>query len=108
MHIIAITINLIAIIILSIGLFHDFKHPKHKAIFGYNVVWSMLLYVITISLTAIYQFIINRNLFGVILLLCAIMPFIIGKLVKFKTLKIYTIIQIFCFLISLITMLMII
>ena len=107
MHIIAIIINLIAIIILSIGLFHDFTDPKHKAIFGYNVVWSMMLYVITISLSAIHQFIINHNSFGTILLLCAIMPFIIGKLVKFKTLKIYTTIQIICFLISLITLLII-
>ena len=100
MYIILAIINIIAIIVLSTGLFHDFKNPKSKAIFGYFVVGSLFLYVVMMSITSIYGLFIKPDLYCLILFLCAISPFIIGKLVKFATLKKYTIIQIICFIMS--------
>ena len=105
MHIVAIVINIIAIIVLSAGLFHKFEHPKHKAIFGYTVAGSMILYIAFLGLIAIYEILVNRNLYGASLILCVISPFIIGKLVKYETLKKYTVAQIICFIVSLVTLL---
>lgn len=102
MYIIAIIINIIAIIVLSIGLFHNFENPKDKAVFGYFVAGSMLLYVVMMSFATIYKLFIKPDLYCLTLFLCTISPFIIGKLVKYATLKKYTVIQIMCFIFSLI------
>ena len=101
MYIILAIINIIAIIVLLIGLFHDFKNPKSKAIFGYFVVGSLFLYVVMMSIATIYGLFIKPDLYCLILFLCAISPFIIGKLVKYETLKKYTVVQIICYIISL-------
>ncbi len=100
----AIIINIIAIIILSVGLFYNFENPKHKAIYGYIITGSFFLYILFLSLIAILLIILKQSTYSLILLLCVISPFVIGKLVKYKTLKIYTIIQIMCFILSLITL----
>ena len=106
MHIVSIIINIIAIIVLLIGLFHDFETPKNKAVFGYFVVGSMILYVIMMSFATIYAFFTRADFYYLILLLCAISPFIIGKLAKYNTLKRYTTFQILFFIVSLLIILL--
>ena len=101
----AIIVSILSVIIFLIGLFHKFEHPKNKATFGYAVAMSMLVYILLLGIIAIYELFIEYNLYSLILFLCAISPFIIGKLVNYNSLKKYTIIQIFCFLISLIILL---
>ena len=102
----AIIINILSIIILLIGLFYNFKQPKNKAIYGYLVAGCMLLYIITLSLPLIYGLLEKHYLYSFILFLCIISPFIIGKRVKYETLKKYTTVQIICYFVSLITLLL--
>ena len=101
----AITVNIISIIVLLVGVFHSFQQPKSKEIYGYFITGSLLLYMITLGFVVIGGFITKQNLYSIILFLCVISPFIIGKLVKHQTLKKYTIIQIMCFFVSLAVML---
>ncbi len=98
--------NILSIIMLLIGLLYNFKQPKSKAVFGYFIAGSMILYLIVLSFITIYILLTNHYIRGIILLLCIISPFVIGKLVKFETLKKYTIIQIMCFIVSLLTLLL--
>lgn len=100
-----IFVNIIAIVGLLIGLFYNFVQPKEKAIFGYFVVGSMLAYIILMCLVAIRRLIVNPDLWCLILALCIISPFVVGKLVRYETLKKYTIIQILFFLVSLVILL---
>lgn len=88
------------------GLFYNFKHPKNKAIYGYLITSSIILYIITLSIALINGFIEKYYFYSFILFLCIISHFIIGKLVKYETLKKYTIIQILCYVLSLITLLL--
>ena len=107
MHIIvtsAIIVNILSIIVLSLGLFCNFEQPKNKAIFGYCVVGALILYIITLSIATIYKLIVKPDLYCIPTLLCVISPFVIGKLVRFETLKKYTIIQIICFIVSLLAL----
>ena len=107
MHIVlisAIIVNILSIIMLLIGLFYNFKNPKNKAIYGYSIAGCVLLYIITLSLALIYGFVGKHYLYSSILFLCIISHFIIGKLVKYETLKKYTILQIMCYVVSLITL----
>lgn len=97
----AIIVNLIAIILLLVGVFCNFKNPKNKAIFGYFVAGSIIMYIITLSIALLCELMIMPNYYCIGIFLCLISPFIIGKLVKYKTLKKYTFIQIICFSISL-------
>ena len=87
------------------GLFYNFKNPKNKAVYGYLITGCMILYIITLSLALIYGFFEKHYLYGFILFLCVISPFVIGKLVKYETLKKYTTAQIMCYIVSLITLL---
>ena len=100
----AIVINILAIVILSFGLFYNFEKPQIKAAFGYFVVGSLILYIIALSSVIIYKFITKPDLCCFVLLLCIISPFIIGKLVKFGTLKKYTFLQVVCYVVSLVTL----
>ena len=100
----AIVINIIAAILLTIGLVYDFKNPKSKAVFGYVFVGSLILYIIALCAAIIYKLIIKPDLYCLILFLCVISPFVIGKLVRYETLKKYTIIQIAFYIVSLITL----
>ena len=102
----AIIVNIISIIMLLLGLFYNFKQPKNKAIYGYLIAGCMLLYIITISLASIYGLLGKHYLYCLILFLCVISHFIIGKFVKYETLKKYTIAQIMCYVVSLITLLL--
>ena len=104
-EILAIIVNILSVIILLIGLFYNFKQPKNKAIYGYLIAGCMFLYIITLSLALIYGFLGKYYLYSVILFLCIISHFIIGKLVKYETLKKYTAVQIMCYIVSLITLL---
>ena len=92
----AIVVNIISVIMLLIGLLYNFKQPKNKAVFGYLIAGCVLLYIITLSLASIYGFFGKHYLYSIILFLCVISHFIIGKLVKYETLKKYTIVQIMC------------
>ena len=100
-----IIVNILYVIVLLIGLFHKFQHPKNKAMFGYTFVGSMLIYILLLGIIAIYKLFAEHNLYSLVLFLCAILPFIIGKLVNYNSLKKYTIIQILFCLVSLIILL---
>lgn len=104
----AIIVNILSILILSIGLFYNFKQPKNKAVYGYLVTGCMLLYIIMIGLALVYGFLKKHYLYSIILFLCVISHFIIGKLVQHETLKKYTTAQIMFYAISLITLLFLI
>lgn len=103
----AIIINIISIITLLIGLFYSFKQPKNKAMYGYLIIGCMLLYIITMSFALLYGFFRKHYLYSLVLFLCVISHFIIGKFVKYETLKKYTTVQIMCYVISLITLFLI-
>ena len=100
----AIIVNILSIIMLPIGLLYNFKQPKNKAAYGYLITACMILYIITLSIALIYGFLEKHYLYSFVLFLCIISHFIIGKLVKYETLKKYTIIQIMFYVISLITL----
>ena len=100
----AIIVNILSIIMFLIGLFYNFKLPKNKAMYGYLIAGCMILYIITLSLVLIHGFWVRHFLYSFVLFLCLISHFIIGKLVKYETLKKYTIIQILCYFVSLITL----
>ena len=102
----AIIVNILSVIMLLIGLCYNFKQPKNKAAYGYLIAGCMFLYIITISLALIYGFFAKHYLYSLILFLCIISHFIIGKLVKYETLKKYTIAQVMCYVVSLITLLL--
>ena len=102
----AIIVNILSIIMLLIGLFYNFKQPKNKAIYGYLIAGCILLYIITLSLILIYVFWAKHYIYSFILFICIISHFIIGKLVKYETLKKYTIVQIMFYVVSLITLLL--
>ena len=91
--------------VLLLGLFYRFEQPKHKAIFGYTVLASMIMYILLVGFIAVYCLYVNHILYSLILFLCAVSPFIIGKFVNYNSLKLYTIIQILCYLLSLIILL---
>ena len=101
----AIFVNVLLVTMLSIGLFYKFENPKNKAMFGYTVVASLLIYILLLGIIAIYKLFAEYNLYSLILFLCVVLPFIIGKLVNYNSLKKYTIIQILCCLVSLIILL---
>ena len=108
MHIVTvlgIVSNILAILVLLVGLFYNFEQPKIKAIYGYSIAGCVLPYLILLTLIGIYGLVVNHNLYSLILFLCVISPFIIGKLVKYETLKKYTSVQILCFVVSLIILL---
>ena len=108
MHIVlisAIIVNILSIIMLLIGLLYNFKQPKNKAVFGYLIAGCMLLYIVTLSLPLIYGLLIKHYMYSLVLFLCIISHFIIGKLVKYETLKKYTITQIIFYCVSLIILL---
>lgn len=100
--ILAIIINIISILTLLTGLFYNFKNPKSKAMYGYLITGCMLLYIIILILALVFGFLEKQYFYSIILLLCIISHFIIGKLVKYETLKKYTIIQTIIYIMSLI------
>ena len=102
----AIIVNILSVLMLLTGLLYNFKQPKNKAIFGYLIVGCMLLYIITLSLALAYGLFGKHYIYSFVLFLCIISHFVIGKLVKFETLKKYTAIQIMCYVVSLITLLL--
>ena len=97
--ILTILMNIAAIAVLAAGLFCKFENPKHKAIYGYTIAGSCIPYLILLTILIILE-ILHGNYKYSYLLLCVISPFIIGKLVKYETLKLYTSIQILCFMVS--------
>ena len=101
----AMLVNILSIIMLLIGLLYNFKLPKNKAIYGYSIAGCMIFYIITVGLALLYGFMIKHYLYSFVLFLCIISHFIIGKLVKYETLKKYTITQIIFYCVSLIILL---
>ena len=99
--ILTILMNIAAIAVLAAGLFCKFENPKHKAIYGYSIAGSTLPYLFLLSALILTEVILHGNLKFSCLLLCVISPFIIGKIVRYETLKKYTFIQILCYCASL-------
>ena len=102
----AIIANILSIVMLPIGLLYNFQQPKNKAIYGYSIAGCVLLYMITLSMVLIHGLFEKHYLYSFILFSCVISHFIIGKLVKYETLKKYTIVQVMCYIVSLITLLL--
>jgi hypothetical protein len=102
---ISIIVNIVSIIVLLIGLVHTFEQPKRKAVYGYFIAGTMLTYLFILTFLAVYELLVNRYLVFLVFVLCIMSPFIIGKLVKYETLKKYTIVQIMFFVLSLVTLL---
>ena len=100
----AFIVNILSIIMLPIGLFYNFKQPKSKAMYGYLIAGCILLYIVTLSIASIYGLFVKHYLYSLVLFLCIISHFIIGKLVKYETLTKYTVAQIMCYVVSLITL----
>ena len=100
----AIVANILSILIFLVGLFYNFEQPKVKAVYGYVIAGCVIPYLLLLSFVGIYELILKHNLYSFILFLCVISPFVIGKLVKYETLKKYTVIQIICFIVSLVTL----
>lgn len=102
----AVIANILSIIMLAIGLFYNFKQPKNKAMYGYLIVGCTILYILTLGIALIYGLFVKHYLFSLVLFMCIISHFIIGKLVTYETLKKYTVAQIMCYFVSLITLLL--
>ena len=65
-------------------------------------IFLILYFIICICFVPIVNGLINK----LIMLLFALLPFIIGQVVSYKKLKIYSIIQIFCVILSIIFVIM--
>ena len=98
---ITLLINLITIIALLAGLFYKFDNPKVKASYGYLLAGCIISYLLLLTLVIVCDVFFNQNYQSILLLIFILSPFITGKLVKYETLKRYTIIQISCFILSL-------
>lgn len=99
-----IIINLITIILLLIGLLYNFKKPQNKASFGYFMVGSFLIYIISLSCFILSKLFLTHDYYASYMIIFLLSPFIIGRLVKYQTLKKYNIIQTLCFTASLIAL----
>lgn len=104
---ITIFFNLISIIILLLGVFIKFKLPKNKATYGFCILGSMIPYLMFLSLYIVLQIFLKHNFNVLFLILFILSPFIIGKLVKYETLKKYTIVQIIFYTVSLVYLILI-
>ena len=102
----AVIVNILPIIMLPIGLIYNFKQPKTKALYGYVIAGCMMLYILMLGLASIYGVFVKHYLFSLVLFMCIISHFIIGNLVTYETLKKYTIVQVMCYFVSLITLLL--
>ena len=102
----AVVVNILSILMFPIGLFYNFEQPKIKAVYGYLIAGCMLLYILMLGMALIYGLFVRHYLFSLILFLCIISHFIIGKLVTYETLKKYTVVQIMCYVVSLVTLLL--
>ena len=103
----ALIVNILSVIMLLVGLFYNFKQPKNKAKYGYLIAGCLILYMVTLGVTLIYGLFENYYLYSFVLFLCIGSHFVIGKLVKYETLKKYTIVQIMFYCVSLVTLLLI-
>lgn len=93
--------NILAIIILMLGIFFKFENPKNKAVYGFVLVGGMISYMFLLSLYIVLDVLLKQKFISILMFVCVLSPFIIGYFVKYETLKKYTIIQILCFSISL-------
>ena len=107
MSIITITtliFNILAILVLFVGLVFRIENPKSKAVYGYVIAGGMIPYMVMLTVYAVAKTVFEHDLWLLLLILCVISPFIIGKLVRYETLKKYTLIQILCFCVSLVVL----
>jgi len=100
----ALICNIWAILVLCVGLFFKIENPKSKAVYGYVIASGMIPYMLALSIFAFYGAFVGHNFWSLLLILCVISPFVIGKLVRYETLKKYTVIQILCFCVSLVVL----
>ena len=92
--------NILCVAVLTFGLFANFETPKHKAIYGYTIAGTMIPLLLLLSIVAIKELIFANVIIALLLILSALSPFIIGKLVTYKTLKMFTVVQILFFCMS--------
>ena len=97
----ALIINILTILVFITALFGKFNNPKHQAVFGYVMVGTIITYLIFMGLYLVASLIFAHNLSALWMLLFMAAPFVIGILVKFETLKLFTVLQILTFCASL-------
>ena len=95
----ALLINILLILVFVINLYYINKNslaPKTKAFLG--VAFGSLLFLYLILMAIILTFgVLNRNYYSILLSIFIFMPFVIGKLVSYKTLIKYSILQLLLF-----------
>ena len=99
----AICINIIAILLFTGLYFINLKEevsPKQKALWSSASGAALFLYLIFISVLFVIG-LIKQNYFLISLSAFLVIPFIIGKRVRYETLRKYLLLQIFFFITSL-------
>ena len=97
--------NILAILILLVGLFYKFNNPKNKAVYGYSIAGCVIPYLFLISIISVIEIIAFQNFKFFIFIISVASPFVIGKFAKYESLKKYTFIQILCFTLFLVLLL---
>ncbi len=100
-----IIINVLLIISLFIGMHSVFKetiNPKTRAYYSIYISVLLFLYLALIIVAALHYFILAHYAASPVLFMFFIFPFAIGNFASYKTLKLFTFLQIFAFILSLI------
>ena len=106
----SLLINILLVIVLAINLHYLNKNslaPKTKAFLGVALGALLLLYLILMAIILVFE-VLNKNYYFIFLSIFILMPFVIGKLVSYKTLYKYSMLQMILFLFSLVFILVII
>jgi len=96
-------INIVAILLFAVGLFFVCDkevNTKHKAMLGVAMAITLALYILLLSLVAIF-FALQGKIVALALILFVVVLFPLGHYSKYETVKIFTILQILCFVLSL-------
>ena len=89
--------GILFVILFSIRAFGEFKDLGKLSAFVSCIAMFLLLYIMfAVCLALIVPNLINK----LIIILFALSPFVIGKIVTYKKLKLYSIIQILCVILS--------
>ena len=99
-----IIINFVVALSFAIGFIMNFKsgvNPKHKALVGLIIGISTTVYLAGLIALSIIYICLNKLLLSGVFLFFAMIPFIIGYLVKYDTLKKYSYWQLVFFIGSL-------
>lgn len=103
----SVIVNILIILLFSVLYFiKDETEPKHKALLSSLSGAALLLYLILFVIISVFGIII-KDIFLSSFVIFAVIPFVIGKMASFETLKKYLLLQIFSFVLSLIFLIII-